>query len=264
MKVKTKQETRGFIMYEGKSLLGGDDQIVCIAVLKSENKKTGKMVQVYIIPKDVGPIEAIKAGKNFGACGTCPLQGEYALIFKKNGGMEKRFVNRVCYVNLGHGPSTVYQAYMAGKYKHYVKRHHEKYIAGRKVRIGAYGDPAAIPLKLVKYLAYISSGWTGYSHQMFWVRHAAELANYVMASCHTPAQHAEARRRGWRSFVAIPKGGQAPERSVECPHYTHGVNCETCLLCDGNNKQAKDVYVIAHAAVGNNLQKVINKQGDKL
>ena len=244
----------GFILYEGKSLLGGGD-IVCVAVLSSRNIKTGDMVQVYIIPKDESPLDAVKNNRNSMACGTCPLQGEY-----KNG----KSVNRVCYVNLGHGPRSVYESYKKGLYPKYVRRIHECLIEGRTIRIGTYGDPAAIPVRLVKYLANISGGWTGYSHQMFWVKHAEQLAPYLMVSCHTPAQLAEARRRGWRAFATIPEGGKIPERAVECPHYTHGVQCSSCLLCDGTNKKAKDVYVIAHAKVGTNLPKVIAAQGEKL
>ena len=66
----------GYILYEGPSLLGGGD-VVCIAVLHSENEKTDDMVQVYIIPKDESPLDALKNGRNQQACGNCPLQGEY-------------------------------------------------------------------------------------------------------------------------------------------------------------------------------------------
>lgn len=247
----------GFILYEGPSELGGGD-IVCIAVLNSSNEKTGNMVQVYIIPKDESPLDAVKNGTNRNACGNCPLQG--------TADASGKIRNRVCYVNLGHGPRIVYGAYKRGVYPRYDRKLNECMLQGRRIRIGTYGDPAALPVELVEYLAAISGGWTGYSHQMFQVDrgHAERLSSLLMVSCHTPAQHAEARRRGWRSFVTIPEGGKTPENAVECPYYTHGVQCHDCRLCDGNNKKAKDVYVIAHAAVASNLPKVIASQGAEL
>lgn len=254
-KGKAAKVPSGYILYEGKSLLGGGD-IVCIAVLHSENEKTDDMVQVYIIPKDESPLDALKNGRNRGACGTCWLQGWY----DENG----KAHDRVCYVNMGHGPRVVYAAYSKGAYPKYNRKLNECMLKGRRIRIGAYGDPAALPLNIVTYLAEISDGWTGYSHQMFWVDHAEQLSPYLMVSCHTPAQHAEARRRGWRSFVAIPEGAPKPVNAVECPYYTHGVKCHDCLLCKGTSKKAKDVYVIAHAKVGVNLPKVIAAQGEIL
>lgn len=244
----------GFILYQGKSHIG-EGNVVCIATLKCRNGKTGNMVQVWIVPDGtLSPLEAVQNNANAAACGTCPLQG-----VNINGKTE----GRVCYVNLGQAPAAVWKAYQAGKYPVYSRRTHEHFLKGRSIRIGAYGDPAALPVRLVKYLANVGSGWTGYSHQLFWLeeRRASALASVLMASCHTPAMHKEARRRGWRSFVAIAEGQAAPDNAVECPNYTRGVTCQKCQLCQGTSKQAKDVYVIAHAKVGLNLPKVQEKQG---
>lgn len=248
----------GFVLYEGKSLIGSEE-IVCIATLESKNGKTGNMVQVWIVPKDEDPLDAVQHGQNSGACGRCALQGKWDEQLQK-------MVGRVCYVNLGQAPKQIYRSYKAGKYSKYNRRIHEFLLVEREIRLGAYGDPAALPVPLVRYFATVGSGWTGYSHQLFWIdqRRANELAKYVMCSCHTKAQHAEARRRGWRSFVAIHEGQSAPEGAVECPYYTHEVQCIDCQLCQGTSKRAKDVYVISHGKVGANLPAVQQMQGDLL
>jgi hypothetical protein len=248
----------GFILYEGPSLIG-DGDIICVATLESSNIKTGNMVQVWILPKDQDPLDALHAGNNESACGSCPLQGTWNSDLGK---ME----NRVCYVNIGQAPKAVCRSYRAGRYPIYDHGRHSVLFRSREIRIGAYGDPAALPTALVRYLAAIGNGWTGYSHQLFWIdqRRANALARYLMVSCHTPAQHAEARRRGWRSFVAVHPKQKRPENAIECPNYTHGVQCADCQLCQGTSKRAKDIYVIAHGKVGANLPIVQQLQGESL
>ncbi len=56
-------DVRGFIMWEGASVLDGSP-IVCIATLETSNKKTGAMVQTLIIRTDMSPIEGSKAKKD--------------------------------------------------------------------------------------------------------------------------------------------------------------------------------------------------------
>jgi hypothetical protein len=248
----------GFVMYEGPSLIGQGD-IAVIATLKCANAKTGDMVQVWIMPKDVDTLEAVQKGDNAAACGDCPLMGTpYKVSIKRRGGVVEEVVrlqNRVCYANLGRLDSTVGKAYRRGRYAPYNRRIHERFLRGRNIRLGAYGDPAAMPDSLLEYLASVGSGHTGYSHQLFSIdrERADRLARLLMVSCHTPAQHNEAVRRGWRPFTVIAEGQAPPRGAVECPFYTHSVQCETCLLCQGSSKRAKPVFVRAHAMVGTNL-----------
>ena len=259
---KSKSYERGFIVYRGKSMLGGGD-VVCIATLHSKNGKTGDMVQVWIIPEDIHPLDALHEDKNFAACGTCIMQGTPGKKGKKR---KKGMDNRGCYVNVGQAPAAVFKGYKRGIYPEYRRDLHEHYLSGRYIRLGAYGDPAAMPVSLVKYLATIGRGHTGYSHQLFWIdqQDANELAKYLMVSCHNKAQHAEARRRGWRSFVVIAEGQDAPDNAVQCPYYTHEVQCIHCKLCQGTSKAVKDVYVLAHGKVGKNLPKLLAIHGEKL
>lgn len=257
-RAKRRKPPIGFILYEGPSEIGLGD-IVCIATLESANIKTGNMVQVWILPKSVDPLEALHTEQNGAACGTCPLQGTWDPV-------KGKLVDRVCYVNVGQAPKQVYRSYENGRYPVYDHNRDSVLLRSREIRIGAYGDPAAVPTELVKYLATIGESWTGYSHQLFTIDRdrANELAKILMVSCHTKAQDAEAKRRGWRTFTAIDPRQTPPADSIECPNYTHGVQCADCRLCQGTAKQAKSVFVIAHAKVGANLPNVQAKQGEQL
>ncbi len=258
----------GFVMYEGPSLIGHGD-IAAIATLRSENEKTGNMVQVWIVPTKLGLLEAVQNGQNSAACGGCPLMGTPNLvnIRRRDGTTEEvlRIKNRVCYVNLGRLDSTVMRAYKNGRYSPYNRRIHERWLRGRLIRLGAYGDPAAMPDHIIEYLISVGSGHTGYSHQLFSIerRRADKLAKHLMVSCHTPAQHNEAVRRGWRPFTVIAKNQQPPVGAIECPFYTHGVQCDECQLCQGTSKRAKPVFVRAHAMVARNLPTVQDQANER-
>jgi len=245
---------RGLILYRGPSMLGGG-HVVCVATLRTTNRKTGNMVQVWILPDDgLSPLRALHAGKNFSACGNCGLQG---VVVKPRRGKSK-LKNRVCYVNVGQAPTAVWRAVQRGSYPVYGRAQHEHLLRGRKIRIGAYGDPAALPDELLRHLCEISSGWTGYTHQAFWIepQRAESLSKFLMISCHNSAQRLEALRRGWRPFTAIRADEPRPVESVECPAYTRGITCERCGLCKGTASKARPVYVVAHGKVGGNLSAV--------
>lgn len=51
----------GFVFYDGPSSIDGAP-IIGVAVLKSENGKTGNMVQTYILRADMAPLSAIADG----------------------------------------------------------------------------------------------------------------------------------------------------------------------------------------------------------
>ena len=241
----------GMIVYEGASLIGNRAPIVAIATLESGNDKTGNMVQLWILPAERSPLSALQSNDNTAICGNCKLQGWFD---SKRGKM----VNRVCYVNVGQAPEGIYKKFKRGGYPVYNYREHKKYLIGRSLRLGAYGDPAALPVKILRYLVGLSKSHTGYSHQLWDVpkNRADKIAQYCMVSCENTAQHDEALRRGWRAFTVVRPDQPAPAKSVECPFYTHGVQCIACKLCKGACSSAKSVYVVAHGKTGLNLSAV--------
>ena len=240
----------GVVLWRGLSPFDGAP-IVAIATLKTSNRKTGDMVQVWILRDDLSPLASLHGNDNGSICGDCPLQGVF------NG---ERMTGRACYANVGQAPEQIHRSYLAGRYDDFERDVDEVFLIGRKIRLGAYGDPAMLPIDLVEYLATIGNGHTGYSHQLFRMADkdlADQYARFLLVSCHNPAQHREAIKRGWRAFTVVhekhAEQNRFPADAVECPNYTHGVSCTDCQLCQGTSKTAKSVYVIGHGEVAANL-----------
>ena len=68
-KQKTNKPT-GFILSEFRSPIDGN---LCTAILtlKSSNRKTGNMAQVWILRQDINPVDAIATGDDESICGNC-------------------------------------------------------------------------------------------------------------------------------------------------------------------------------------------------
>ena len=147
------------IIYNGPSLLDGKP-IVVIATYSNRNTKTGKVVQTYILRSDINPLEASKTGEDFSICGSCPMRGEVTTDPKR-----KIAKGRKCYVNLGQGVLIVFKSYKRGVYKEGDPRTMGR---GRFVRVGTYGDPAAVPSEVWDELLAECETWTAYTHQKPW------------------------------------------------------------------------------------------------
>lgn len=210
------------IFYEGPSVLDGKP-IVGIATAKSKNRKTGNMVQTWILRSDIDPVQAMQQGEDASICGQCPHRtGEV----------------RTCYVNLGQAPLAVYRAYKRGSYD----RGSLDRFTGRTLRMGAYGDPVAIPWSAWRGLPK----GTGYTHQ--WRRHESmPFRGHLMASCDSELEQRIAGLMGWRTFLVRPEGQSDPlDGMIECPSY-RGVQCTKCGLCAGNtHPDAPSVWIKAH------------------
>jgi hypothetical protein len=242
----------GVILHRGRSAFDGSPYVVIMPLGKSSNSKTGSMLQTYIIRSRVHPVQAVRTGGDSAICGAgdhaCPLQG---VVVRKRG--KRKF--RACYVNVGQGPAMVYGAFRRGRYVDYVPALHDQFIQGRKVRFGTYGDPVLIPLELVRHLASLSSGWTGYTHQWSRVQYA-DYRQYLMASVHGatgPWSYEHAKSLGWRTFRTM-RGGEPLASEVLCPaskEAGHRLSCLTCNLCDGAGRRKAglrlvDVYIPGH------------------
>ena len=144
------------IIYNGPSLLDGKP-IVVIATFSNRNKKTGAVVQTYILCRDINPLEASKTGADFTICGNCIMRGEVT-----TDPVRKQAKGRKCYVNLGQGVLIVWKAFQRGVYKTGSARDMGR---GRFVRVGTYGDPAAVPAHVWEELLSEADTFTAYSHQ---------------------------------------------------------------------------------------------------
>ena len=230
----------GFIFYRGPSPIDGAP-IVAIATLKSKNAKTGDMVQTWILREDASPLDAIASGEDQSICGNCTHRG-------------RKGKKRTCYVDVGKAPMGVWKAYHRGQY---IDLSDDPgtiaiLIAQRIVRMGAYGDPAMVPVKQWRMLLAESAGRTGYTHA--WKRMWAQaLKEYVMASVDSVAEQDLARSMGWRTFRVRTETEPLQSNEFACPASPEGgqrKQCITCKACDGADRPGKaSAAIIVHGAM---------------
>ena len=193
----------------------------------SDNRKTGDMIQVWILVKSCSPTEAIRTGLDRLICGSCVHRGD------GHGG------GRSCYVNAGQAPQKVWKAWKAGRYP---TLQWMDIFAGRKVRFGAYGDPTWIPLPLALAIAGVSSGWTGYTHQ--WRKPSLQgWRQILMASVDSIAELVIARSMGWSTFRV---GSEASVGESLCASDRDGTPCAVCQLCAGARGGLESVHIPPH------------------
>ncbi len=225
--MKPAQNKNGRILFETA-------WIVAIATgfkRRSANAKTGNMIQIWILNRNVHPVTAQRLGKDKVVCGDCPLR-------PANGGG--------CYVNTGYAPAGIWKTYQAGRYP---RLESTDLFAGRAVRFGAYGDPSKLPLALVQEIAGKAKRWTGYTHQ--WRNPLlAGFKSFLMASTDDVDAQIQATAAGWRTFRVAPKGSSwRMSDEISCPaskEAGHKVTCEQCGLCNGAQKRVKNVVIQQH------------------
>jgi hypothetical protein len=234
------RKPNGFIFYRGFSPID-NAPIVGIAVFESSNVKTGNMVQTYIIRSDVNPIDAVNTGADQSICGDCIHRGN-----------KTKGKKRTCYVDHSKSVNAVYKAFQRGSYPDF--SHNVKlaalWLKGRKIRLGAYGDPAMIPADTWLEILELASDWTGYSHQ--WRQAFAQAHRELcMASADSASDRDLARSLGWRTFRVIPIGSELNlKNEAICPASPEGGDkkqCITCGACDGALKpSAASIAIVVH------------------
>lgn len=222
---------RGFTLYEGASTLDGQP-IVVLATLETSNRKTGDMIQVWILRSDVDPVTAYKEKSDSSICGSCTHR--WAL-----GG--------ACYVNIGQAPLSIYRAYKRGAYAAFNPESHAKYFKGRKARLGAYGDPAAAPFEVMDSVVQLCAGHTGYTHQIAHRNFDVRFLSICMVSADTTKSAQKAINSGARVFQVIATDAPVPTDLLECLSDSKGVTCIDCGLCHGAGT-APNIYIRAHGS----------------
>lgn len=226
----------GYVIYDGPSMIDGERIVVIVNGLTgSRNVKTGKMVQTYIIRPDMHPVEAVKQGADKSICGNCPMRGD---------GTGK---DRICYVTLIHGPAVTYKSYVRGIYPMATPAQVAEIVAGRMIRLGTYGDPAAAPIEIWQTLVSQAAGWTGYTHQ--WRNIDTSWAKLVMASADSIADAMMAHRYGYRTF-RVGAVGPLDDKEINCPASKEAgerTKCIACKLCMGStSKSPKSIQIAPH------------------
>lgn len=220
------------LLYDGPSLFDGAP-IVVLATghnAPSTNVKTGAMIQTYILRKDISPTEALRTKNDASICGDC------------------RHRIGSCYVVVSQGPTSVYRAYRRG-----YELPSDTFAKNRLVRLGAYGDPGAVPLHVWEPIAEVASGITGYTHA--W-KQRTDLIPYCMASVDTPNEATAAQAMGWRTFRIRPATDPKPNvyllKEASCPasvEQGHKLQCSQCLACGGTSSANKaNIVINVHGA----------------
>ena len=190
----------------------------------SKNKKTGNMLGVSILPLAEKPSDSIKHKNDRPQCGTC------AAAASTPGGW-------CCYVN-PVALNSVWTATIKQKVSKVVGKFLE--LSQVPIRLGTYGDPALLPLELLKKLV---SGrkYTGYTHQ--WKTCSPKYSQYLMASIDHTNSKADAIKNGYRTYRILSELDVLDSDEIMCPHDSTGVQCCDCRLCSGNGIRAKNIAV---------------------
>lgn len=239
------------VVYDGPSALDGE-RIVAILTgggqSISRNEKTGALAQLWILRADVAPHVAVRDGRDATVCGMCP---------------QRPALGGDCYVRVDQGPRSAWQAWSDGKVPYLTPLAAGAALAiavkvGRiaGVRLGAYGDPAALPLSVAADLTHavraVNGVTTGYTHQ--WRDTSPAWSRFVMASADSADDQRDARAMGYRSFRVVkpdaPDAGAV--KGVSCPASAESgkaKTCATCGLCNGARVEGRvggDVRINLH------------------
>lgn len=229
----TAKSPKGFILYEGPSVLDGKP-IVVIATMKTKNRKTGDVVQTWILRSDLNPIAALEARADESICGGCP---------------HRRSIGGACYVNVGQAPLAIWKAYKAGSYGLCLWPELSDAFKGKTIRLGAYGDPAAVPAHIWDGLLSQSKAHMGYTHQLAHKNFDPAILEFCMVSADTPKVAAKAQAQGLRTFRV--KSPEAPLLAGEviCLADSKGMSCAECKACDGAKADGPSIVIDVHGSL---------------
>lgn len=252
--------------------------VIATGFNKSANKKTGAMIQTWIMRADMDPQQALYAGADSSICGSCPHRGSVSTtpvtraVYRAERAKQRhhrgtpyydpatgahalrKSEGRACYVVIAQAPLTVWRAWRQGVYPPF--DYTSGLLENRILRMGSYGDPVAVPPEVWAAALVGAKGRTGYTHQ--WkLQQAQAYRDFLMASADSEDEARAAEALGWRAFRV--RGADEPliaGREVMCPASTEyraktgkKVTCAECLMCGGaDSRSKKSVSIIAHGS----------------
>lgn len=237
-------DRNGVVFYRGPSQFTKEPIVVVLTGLTfdSNNPKTGSMYQVQIIRSDMDPATAIATGADAAMCGDCRLRGD---------GVH----GRGCFVTWWQAPAKAY-AMLPRRTDTVDPWVLSDTLKGKWVRLGYYGDPASVPITVWAALLARAGGWVGYTQR--WRTCDPAYKFFLMASCLTPMDYAEATAAGWRTYrVRSSTDDVVLPGEVVCPasnEADHKLTCEACGICQGMDARAAkraSAVIVAHGKNGN-------------
>ena len=208
----------GVVAWRGPSQIDGAPLRLVLTCLSepSANTKTGDVIQTWILRDDISPIDAILTGGDRSICGGC---------------IHRRKLGGGCYVDVYRAPTFLWRATTAlstdfGSALSAVLR------VQKAIRWGAYGDPALLPLTVVRDLTYVAQGHMGFTHlwKEAWAFWASE---WFMASVDCHREQRQAEELGWFTFRV---GDDCLDTELWCPARAAArkkMQCKRCLRCGG-------------------------------
>lgn len=225
------------VLYNGPSMLDGKPIVVIASGFRagSANEKTGSMIQTWILRADVKPNQATKTGADSSICGDCP---------------HRHFTGGACYVLPFQAPRSVWEAWKRGNVPSVSCETAAKLVKGRALRLGSYGDPAAVPFEVWQPLAKSAAKFTGYTHQ--WRTADKRFQSLCMASVDNVVEAVTAHTSGWRYFRPRRENESKGKNEFVCPASAekgYKTDCNTCNGCAGtSSKQRANVTLVVHGA----------------
>lgn len=233
------------VIYRGPSRYDAKARIRAVLCWHSSNVKTGDMVQLFILPDKVPPHEAVKTGADQSVCGACPFRPSL------EGG---------CYVVTFQGPLSLWKATRGARVVPLAKVAGN--LKGRALRLGAYGDAAALPPALIAALVEAVGGRvTGYTHghRLLGMEGVAHLRTSCMLSVESEDDARAAWALGWRTFRGRPaEGAPIKGAEIDCPADYRDVQCVKCGLCKGASLQARSISIPVHGFAERRALRVVS------
>ena len=246
-----KTGAKGLILYKGPSqlplALAQHSDVLAVLTFGATNSKLGNEFQTYHLNAEQHPTDARRYGSGDACiCGDCPFR---AKATQKLG---------PCYPD-GRGIASLWGSIERGNYRPAEELAEALGLSllqtlsvvgslANGVRLGAYGEPVSMPVRLAQGLTARARQRQGFTHQ--WKRLAdSPWRMLTMASCETPEQPGIAAALGWRTYTVYPDNMTHKQARRALANASPGVKlghcpgssvldyietCETCpIQCDG-------------------------------
>jgi len=236
-------------VWRGPSRFTGRDVVAIITTRSSD--KVGGAPGLIVRDAEINPVEFDKQYPGSGwfhahklkhiiktSCGSCPL-----------------IASQTCYVQ--HSVQNSAQPAAASRDDEFVPPVRRAVWKSQRFRSAVAGDAAALPeegFNAVLHFVKSSAGnsdvhWLGYTHDTT----ATWLQGTHVASCESLEQADKLRKRGWRTFTAVPPKDvpdgvlRLPKGYVLCPASKEAIavrgraiDCGSCGLCTGTDAISVD------------------------